>query len=66
MQFAEDSQPNHTELRATCPVDQIKSLQTISTLSLQRTIGLKTVLPLLGWCKAYPALLEDTHEHCRR
>jgi hypothetical protein len=66
MQFTQDSQATHPQLHAASSADQIKSLQRIATLSLQRTIGLKTVLPLLGWCKAYPALLEDTHEECRR
>jgi hypothetical protein len=66
MQFAEDSQPSYLQLRAGCPASQIKSLQGIATLSLHRTIGLKTVLPLLGWCRAYPTLLADTHEQCRR
>lgn len=66
MQSIQDSEPTHPQLRTGRSAGQIESLQRIATLSLRRTIGLKTVLPLLGWCKGYPALLEDTHEQCRR
>lgn len=48
------------------PCGGVLSLQDIAASSLHRTIGLRTVLPLLSWAKQHPVLLDATGDRCKR
>lgn len=50
----------------TSRADGIPSLQELTCTALHRAIGLKTVLPLLGWARQYPALLYSTKMLCNQ